>query len=193
MPNYIRSFEIQKTKVEAPPMILKIRVIAVRHLRTNQAKSILKVQVKTTIINKQKPGENPTCISKSFFFKFLFFKKTISFKKIATINGPCGFGDSKQSSKHHDQLHTYNHLKSDDSDVDLIYFEVCTDNQEFCGQSVIPLSSLRTGFFLCFKILILFFISLGIRSVQLYDKFNERLDMSALLVDIHFKTGILLF
>ncbi len=41
---------------------------------------------------------------------------------------------------------------------------------------------------------ILFIFScLGIRTVQLYDKFNERLDMSALLVDIHFKPGTLVF
>ena len=32
-------------------------------------------------------------------------------------------------------------------------------------------------------------ILLGIRSVQLFDKFNERLDMSSLLVDIHFRNG----
>ncbi len=73
MPNYIRSFDIHKPKVETISMLLKIRVIAVRHLRTNQAKSILKVQVKTTIINKQKPTENPTFTSKLFFFWNVFF------------------------------------------------------------------------------------------------------------------------
>jgi hypothetical protein len=64
MPNYIRSSDMHKGKVETTSMLLKIRVVAVRHLRTIQAKSILKVQVKTTIINKQKPGENSTCSSR---------------------------------------------------------------------------------------------------------------------------------
>jgi hypothetical protein len=74
MPNYIRSFDIHKAKIETPSMSLKIRVLAVRHLRTNQAKSILKVQVKTTIIKKQKPAENPSCTSK-LFFGYFFFRK----------------------------------------------------------------------------------------------------------------------
>ena len=64
MPNYIRSFDLHKPKVESRSMLLKIRVVAVRHLRTNQAKSILKVHVKTTIINRLKPTENPSCTSK---------------------------------------------------------------------------------------------------------------------------------
>ncbi|CAF4736383.1 unnamed protein product, partial [Rotaria socialis] len=62
--------------------------------------------------------------------------------------------------------------QSDNSECDLLYFEVYTDNEEFCGQKAIPLSSLRPG----------------IRSVALHDKFNEYLDMSALLVDIQFET-----
>ena len=33
----------------------------------------------------------------------------------------------------------------EDNEVDLLYIEVVTDNQEFCGQSSIPLSSLRRG------------------------------------------------
>ncbi len=104
------------------------------------------------------------------------------------INGPCGIWDSKQSSKHHDQQHAYHRFQSYNSDVDLLYFEVITDNQDFCGQSVIPLSSLRQGSssILLYRIR-LTLLSLGIRSVPLYDRFNERLDMSALLVDIHFE------
>ncbi len=83
--------------------------------------------------------------------------------KIATINGPCGIWDSKQSSKHHDQFHAYNRFQSDDSDVDLLYFEVFTDNQEFCGQSAIPLSSLRKGFVVFFYSIEFFFISFFFR------------------------------
>lgn len=69
-----------------------------------------------------------------------------------------------------------------------------TDNQEFCGQSAIPLLSLRTGqiYDRIDVSLSCVFLSLslssGIRSVPLYDRFNERLDMSALLVDILLKT-----
>jgi hypothetical protein len=83
-----------------------------------------------------------------FSFKSVFFNNACLFiLKIATINGPCGIWDSRQSpSKHHDHLHAYNRLQSDDCDVDLLYFEVLTDNQDFCGQSTIPLSSLRPGF-----------------------------------------------
>jgi len=82
MPNYIRSFDIHKPKIETISMLLKIRVVAVRHLRTNQAKSILKVQVKTTIINKQKPAENPTFTSKLFFlFEMFFLYKILKLKK----------------------------------------------------------------------------------------------------------------
>ncbi|CAF4047827.1 unnamed protein product [Rotaria sp. Silwood2] len=157
MPNYMRSFYANTSKIDTKAVVLKIRVLAVRNLRANQSKSISKVQVKATIVNRQKLPGNQTC-------------STI-------INGPCGIWDSKQSSKNSDQLHTYHRLQSDDGDVDLLYFEVLTDNEEFCGQSTIPLSSLRSG----------------IRSVQLYDKFNEYLDMSALLVDLIFKAGILFF
>lgn len=109
---------------------------------------------------------------------------------IAIINAPCGIWGSKKSSKHQDQTQLYNQLKSEDSEVDLIYFEVWTDNQEFCGQAVIPLSSLRTGSS-SFLIKDSFdsFIRTGIRSVPLYDKFNERLEMSALLIDGHLEPG----
>ena len=72
--------------------------------------------------------------------------------KIATINGPCGIWDSKHSSKN-DPLHAYNRLHSENSNVDLLYFEVWTDNEGFCGQSAIPLSSLRTGSFFFFIII----------------------------------------
>ncbi len=59
MPNYIRSFQINMPELETKSMLLKIRVVAVRHLRTNQAKSISKVQVKTIIVTKQpRPAEN---------------------------------------------------------------------------------------------------------------------------------------
>ncbi|CAF0880334.1 unnamed protein product [Rotaria sp. Silwood1] len=157
MPNYIRSFSANMSNIDIKAVILKLRVLAVRNLRTNQSKSISKVQVKTTIVSRQKLTGNQTY-------------STI-------IHGPCGIWDSKQSSKNPDQLHAHYRLQSDDGDVDLLYFEVLTDNEEFCGQSAIPLSSLRSG----------------IRSVQLYDKFNEYLDMSALLVDFIFKAGILFF
>ncbi len=80
MPNYIRSFEIRKTKVEPTCMFLQVRVLAVRHLRTIQAKSILKVYVKTIIVNKQKSTENPTCLGKHFFSKRIFFIKYFIFK-----------------------------------------------------------------------------------------------------------------
>jgi hypothetical protein len=50
-------------KGDIAPKELEIRILAVRHLRTNHAKSISKVQVKVTIIGKQKPTENQTCSS----------------------------------------------------------------------------------------------------------------------------------
>ncbi|CAF0755909.1 unnamed protein product [Rotaria sordida] len=152
MPNNIRSFCDKTSQIDRKEVSLKIRVLAVRNLRTNQSKSISKVQIKATIVGRQKLPGNQTC-------------STI-------IHRPCGgIWDSRQSSKNSDQLHTYYRLKSDDGDVDFLYFDVLTDNEEFCGQSAIPLSSLRSG----------------IRSVQLYDKFNEYLDMSTLLVDLIFK------
>ena len=97
-------------------------------------------------------------------------------------------GEYKASSKNQDQSHPYRRLRSDDTDVDLLYVEIVTDNQEFCGQSTIPIASLRTGPFRFIPgwssdRLVRF---PGIRSVALFDKFNERLDMSTLLVDIHF-------
>lgn len=64
---------------------------------------------------------------------------------IATFTGPCGIWDAKQSSRHHDHIHAYNRFQSSDGDVDVLYFDVTTDNQEFCGQSAIPLALLRTG------------------------------------------------
>lgn len=64
---------------------------------------------------------------------------------IATFTGPCGIWDAKQSSRHQDQLHAYNRFQSSEGDVDILYFDVTTDNQEFCGQSAIPLTLLRTG------------------------------------------------
>jgi hypothetical protein len=51
-------------KFNAMPMDLSIRVIAVRHARTNQAKSISKVIIRTTVVNKQKSSEHFTCQSK---------------------------------------------------------------------------------------------------------------------------------
>ncbi|UJR35131.1 hypothetical protein I4U23_027902 [Adineta vaga] len=155
MPDYIRSFDNNRPEICTISMLLKIRVVAVRHIRSDQVKSISKVQIRITIItgSKKRPYENQNLTT--------------------IINGPCGIWDSKQSSsKQSDQLLTQNSLQSSNKDVDILYFEVVTDNEEFCGQSTIPLSSLRSG----------------IRSVQLYDKFNERLDMSALLVDINFQT-----
>ncbi|CAF3736689.1 unnamed protein product, partial [Adineta steineri] len=156
MPKYIRLFNKYMPEIDTLSMLIKIRVVAVRHLRTDQAKSIIKVQIKIAIISKKKSAENQICST--------------------TINGPCGIWDSKQSTSKHDQLHADNRLQSDNSEVDLLYFEVLTDNEDFCGQSTIPLSSLRAG----------------IRSLPLYDKFNERLDMSTLLLDINFKAGIIL-
>jgi hypothetical protein len=66
MPNYIRSFDINKSKIEPKMMFLSVRVLAVRHLRAVLTKSILKVHVKTIIVNKQRPMENPSCLSTDF-------------------------------------------------------------------------------------------------------------------------------
>ncbi len=68
--------------------------------------------------------------------------------KIVTINGPCGIWGIKHSSKN-DEFHEckYNRLRSENSTVDLLYFEVWADKEGFCGQSAIPISSLRTGYF----------------------------------------------
>ena len=63
MPDYILSYN-GDLKLESK--ILKFRVIAVRHLRTTHAKSILTVQVKATIINKQKSTDHPSCSSNYF-------------------------------------------------------------------------------------------------------------------------------
>ncbi len=63
MPNYIRLHSGDTVKGDIAPKELEIRILAVRHLRTNHAKSISKVQVKVTIIGKQKPTENQTCSS----------------------------------------------------------------------------------------------------------------------------------
>lgn len=54
--------------------------------------------------------------------------------------------DSKKS-RSHDNLAAHKFFHPDDSETDLLYFEVLTDNEELCGQSAIPLSSLRTGLF----------------------------------------------
>jgi len=55
-------------ELETKSMLLKIRVVAVRHLRTNQAKSISKVQIKTIIITKQpRPAENQIFTSRYLF------------------------------------------------------------------------------------------------------------------------------
>ena len=56
--------------------------------------------------------------------------------RLAAISGPCGIWDPKPSS---------HQFRSDDVDVDLIYFEVTADNDELCGQAAIPLTCLRTG------------------------------------------------
>ncbi|CAF1590759.1 unnamed protein product [Adineta ricciae] len=155
MPDYIRSFDHLKTEINTVSMLLKIRIVAVRHLRSDQVKSISKVYIRTSIDtgSKRKQADNQSLLT--------------------TIYGPCGIWDSKKSSsKQNDQLLAQNSLQSHNKDVDILSFEVVTDNEEFCGQSTIPLSCLRSG----------------IRSVQLYDKFNERLDLSALLVDINFQT-----
>ena len=65
MPKYIRSGEEHGRKLELVSKLLSIRVIAVRHLRAHQAKSISKAIVKTTIISKQRTAEHQTCQSKS--------------------------------------------------------------------------------------------------------------------------------
>ena len=64
---------------------------------------------------------------------------------LATINGPFGLWNHKYSSKHSDSSHSSHRLRSDDIDVDLLYFEVFTDNEEICGQAAIPLAALRAG------------------------------------------------
>lgn len=63
MPNYIRSFEMNKPKLRTSTFVT-IRVLAVRHIRTIQAKSILRVHVKTTLISRQKSTENSSHTSK---------------------------------------------------------------------------------------------------------------------------------
>ncbi|CAF1155473.1 unnamed protein product [Adineta ricciae] len=172
MPDYIRSFDHLKPEIHTVSMLLKIRIIAVRHLRSDQVKSISKVYIRTSIDtgSKRKQAENQSLLT--------------------TIYGPCGVWDSKKSPpKQNDQLLAQYSLQSHNKDVDILSFEVVTDNEEFCGQSTIPLSCLRSGFRFCLFVQQLFQdIFLGIRSVQLYDKFNERLDLSALLVDINFQT-----
>ena len=64
MPEYIRTYSDQTTKLNTTSMSLEIRILAVRHIRTTQIKSILKVQIKTTIIGKQKTTENQSFTSK---------------------------------------------------------------------------------------------------------------------------------
>ena len=66
MPNYIRSYSADMTKGDTESMLLKIRIVAVRHLRTNHAKSISKVQIKATIIGKQRSADNQSCSSRFF-------------------------------------------------------------------------------------------------------------------------------
>jgi hypothetical protein len=63
MPKYIRSYSRDMPKSDTKAMLLKVRVVAVRHLRTTHAKSISKVQVKATIICKQRATDNQTCSS----------------------------------------------------------------------------------------------------------------------------------
>ena len=63
MPQSIHSFK-PSTKFPVMPMDLSMRVIAVRHARTNQAKSISKVIIKSTVVNKQKSTEHFTCQSR---------------------------------------------------------------------------------------------------------------------------------
>lgn len=70
--------------------------------------------------------------------------------KLAKFSGPCYIAKSKNFSKNTDLFHECHHLQSADVDLDILYFKVITDNQEFCGQAAIPLSSLRPGEFYCF-------------------------------------------
>lgn len=128
----------------------------------------------------------------------------LHFLIIVTINHPWRMLNSKPS-RNDDHIQAYKSLHSDNGEGDLLYFEVYTDNEEFCGQKAIPLSSLRTGqlfssfyynrketkYFLFLKIHLIVLLRLGIRSVALHDKFNEHLVMSALLVDIQLKAGML--
>lgn len=69
MPNYIRSQSENSSKPDTLSMIMKIRVIAARHLRTNQSKSISKLNIKATIISKQKLGDKQIYSSRIFFLK----------------------------------------------------------------------------------------------------------------------------
>lgn len=62
MPNSIRSLDITKSKLRTT-VLITIRVLAVRHLRTVQSKSILRVHVKTTLVNKQKPTDHSSFTS----------------------------------------------------------------------------------------------------------------------------------
>jgi hypothetical protein len=72
MPKYIRSYIENVTPVDTGSMSLKIRIIAVRHIRTNHVKSISKVIVKTTIISKPKSAESQIYLSIFVNIDFFF-------------------------------------------------------------------------------------------------------------------------
>jgi hypothetical protein len=75
-----------------------------------------------------------------------FVRRRICYStRLASINGPCGIWNAKSTSRRDNQVHRHNDLRMEDHEVDLLYIEVLTDNQEFCGQSAIPLSLLRRG------------------------------------------------
>lgn len=64
LPDSIRLFKKDELKQDPVNKSLKIRILAARNLRADQAKSISEVQVKTTIIRKQMPKENQTFSSR---------------------------------------------------------------------------------------------------------------------------------
>ncbi|CAF1242006.1 unnamed protein product [Didymodactylos carnosus] len=148
MPLYIRTLRENIIDVSTSSMIIKLKILAFRHIRTISAKSITKARVFMQLISTLLNGTSTTYSS--------------------IIKGPCGIWKACHNGRDLQPL-TFQFVSSN-SDLDLISFEVLTEDQEFCGQSMIPLSCLRSG----------------IRSIQLYDKYNERIEMSSILVEINF-------
>jgi hypothetical protein len=122
MPTSIRSWDKRARKFDLVSKLLSSRVIAVRHLRAHQAKSIAKAIVKTTIISKQRPNEYPNYQSNSIAARRVFSRMS---------------GDVSLSDSHHQwALWLWGKQR---------IVEIFTDNQDFCGQASIPIASLRTG------------------------------------------------
>ena len=63
MPDAIRTFDPVISRYDMNSTTIQIRVIAVRHIRPQQSKSISKITVKMTLMNKQKSTDYVTCQS----------------------------------------------------------------------------------------------------------------------------------